>query len=219
MIPVLPFTTLAQQVAAIDRVVTHLRDGGLIACPTETVYGFGCALQPAALDRLAMLKERLEEKPFLIVVREARDVHGIEWSREALALAARFWPGPLTLALRVRPDTFPARVVSADGTVAVRATSHHGLRRVLEELGEPITSTSANAPGGRPARSSAEVLAVLAETADPSGVLVLDGGTLPASAPSTIVDATVRPPRVLREGAIDVAELAEIVHGIRTPEP
>ena len=217
MIHVVPFTSPAQQAAVVDRVAAHLRAGGLIACPTETVYGFGCALQADALDRLAMLKRRTAGKPFLILVREARDVHGIEWSNEALALAAAFWPGPLTLAVRVKPDTFPGRVVSEDGTVAIRATSHHGLRRVLEALNGPITSTSANAPGGRPARSVREVRAVLDEV-DAPGLLVLDGGTLPVSRPSTIVDATVRPPRVLRAGAIDPADLAEIVHGIGTSE-
>jgi len=214
MIQVVPFTSIAEQAAATASVVTHLRAGGLIACPTETVYGFGCALRADALDSLALLKRRTDDKPFLILVRQARDVHGIEWSDEALALADAFWPGPLTLALRAKPEMFPARVVSDDGTVALRATSHPGLRRLLEALGAPITSTSANAPGGEPARSIGEVMATLEATADPSAVLVLDGGTLPASRPSTIVDATVRPPRVLRAGAVDLAELAEIVHGI-----
>jgi L-threonylcarbamoyladenylate synthase len=214
-----PFTSPAEQRAAIPDVIAHLRAGGLIACPTETVYGFGCALRDRALERLAGVKRRTAGKPFLLLIPDALALAGVEWTDEATALAAAFWPGPLTLALRAKPGAFPAPVVSADGTVAVRATSHTGMRMLLAAMAEPITSTSANAPGGTPARSIAQAGALLGQLVDAPAVLLLDGGTLPPSRPSTIVDASVRPPRLVREGAIHSDELAEIVHGIGIPEP
>jgi L-threonylcarbamoyladenylate synthase len=88
---------------------------------------------------------------------------------------------------------------------------------LLASLGEPISSTSANAPGGEPARSATDVDAALSILGEEANVIILDGGLLPASPPSTIVDCSVSPPRVVRIGAIGTAELTEIVHGLQLP--
>jgi L-threonylcarbamoyladenylate synthase len=205
----LPFATPAAVESALDEVVTHLRDGGLIAYPTETVYGFGGLVRDDALAELSALKSRDESKPFLILVRTARDVQGVQWTPAARKLAERFWPGALSIALCVDRD-MPTRILSEEGTVALRATPHEGIRKLLERLGEPITSTSANLPRSAPATSADEVAHVLREM-EREDVMILDGGQLPPSASSTLVDCSVDPPRVLREGAITTDALLQIV--------
>jgi L-threonylcarbamoyladenylate synthase len=215
---VLPFTSAAEHEAAASRAARHLHSGGLMACPTETVYGFGCLVRPDALERLARLKSRLPDKAFLLLVTDERMIPGLRWTAAARRLVHEFWPGPLTLVLRCEAGTLPTRVLGANGTVAIRATSHPGIQRLLRELGEPITSTSANAPGGTPARTAAELAAVLEMPGGSDGILVLDGGSLPPSPSSTIVDCSVDPPVLLRRGAIGWTELLEIEHGLRTLE-
>jgi len=215
---VVPFRTEAEQRSAVDHVVGHLLAGGILVYPTETVYGFGCLLEETALRRLADAKRRTRDKAFLILVADAARLEGVRWTPAARALAAAFWPGPLTLALGARPGAFAPAVVGPAGTVAVRVTSHPGIRIVLQALGVPLTSTSANEPGAPPALTAGQAMeAALAAGADDSFML-LDGGPLPASASSTIVDCSIEPPRIVRVGAIRVAQLAECINGIDTSE-
>jgi L-threonylcarbamoyladenylate synthase len=205
----LPFAAPAAVESALDEVVSHLHAGGLIAYPTETVYGFGGLVRDDALAELSALKSRDESKPFLILVRSSTDFQGVQWTPSARKLAECFWPGALSIALRVDRD-MPTRILSEEGTVALRATPHEGIRTLLERLGEPITSTSANLPRSAPATSADEVAHVLREL-EREDVLILDGGQLPPSASSTLVDCSVDPPRVLREGAITTEALLQIV--------
>lgn len=211
----IPFATAEEQEAAAAAVAGHLRNEGLIAYPTETVYGFGCGLYDGALDRLVALKRRVLDKAFLLLLLDPA-LAGVDWTESARLLARAFWPGPLTLSMRALPGAFPPRVLSASGTVAVRVSSHEGVRRILAEYGAPLTSTSANLPGERPALSAAEARTVLRDVAGAGEVLVLDGGTLPLSPPSTIVDCSAEPPRVVRAGAVTATELAEIIHAIES---
>lgn len=212
---VVPFGTAADRRREAPRVAEHLRVGGLIAYPTETVYGFGCALIPSALARLAALKGRDREKAFLLLISGPEQAPGLEWPRAALELAAAFWPGPLTLALRAEPGRYPDAVVGPGGTVAVRASPHPAVKAILGALGEPITSTSANLAGQPPARSAEEVRGVLAALGEPEEVWILDGGeALPPSPPSTIVDCSGRRPRVVRAGVVSIDELRKVVHDI-----
>lgn len=208
---VIPFRSVADREREAPRVAAHLRAGGLIAYPTETVYGFGCALQPAALDRLAELKGRAPTEPFLLLVERPEEVPELLWTESALRLAAAFWPGPLTLALRAEAGDFPERVVGSGGTVAVRSSPHPAVQAILAALGEPVTSTSANRTGGAPAMSAAGVVALWPELGAPADLWILDGGPLPPSAPSTIVDCTGARPRLLREGALPLIALAGVV--------
>lgn len=194
---------------ALPLITTHLRGGGIIAYPTETVYGFGGILSPFALKRLAELKKRDTGKPFLLLVSDPAQCAQLEWNESARKLAQAFWPGPLTLALRATSGEYPAEVLSERDTVAVRVTPHPCLRMLLDTLGEPITSSSANLRGEAPARSADEVERVL-ETLSASDVLLLDGGTLPPAEPSTLVDCSSEPPRVLRDGAISVDDLKSV---------
>ncbi|HEY0672124.1 MAG TPA: L-threonylcarbamoyladenylate synthase [Longimicrobiales bacterium] len=205
-----PFSDPAEVRAALPIVTAHLRSSGVIAYPTETVYGFGGMLTPVALQRVAELKKRGEDKPFLLLISSPAQCPQLEWNEPARKLAQEFWPGPLTLALRATSGEFPAAVLSGTETVAVRETSHAGLRTLLDVLGEPITSTSANLRGAAPAASADEAAAVL-EQLDAADVLLLDGGALPAAQPSTLVDCNAEPVRVLRVGAISVESLRSVV--------
>lgn len=205
----LRFTTPAEVHGALDQVIAHLRQGGLIAYPTETVYGFGGLVREDALLSLSALKSRDESKPFLVLVRTGSDLAGLQWTPSARKLAERFWPGALSIALCVDGD-FPTRILSDEGTVALRATPHEGIRALLERLGEPLTSTSANLPRSAPATNADQAEHVLREL-EREDVMILDGGELPPSASSTLVDCSVDPPRVLRVGAITTEALSQVV--------
>lgn len=209
---VLPFLRRDDVDRVIEQVVRHLRAGGLIAYPTETVYGFGTLVRDDALDALSALKSRDIAKPFLLLIRDVKDAPPLDWTPAARRLAAAFWPGPLTIALRGHSALNP-RIISEDQTVAVRATPHEAVRALLTALEEPITSTSANLPGIAPARSADEVRNVLSELGAPD-VMVLDGGTLPESEPSTIVDCSEEPPRLLRAGAITNDVLRQVIENL-----
>jgi L-threonylcarbamoyladenylate synthase len=206
----IPFQTPDDVLAALPLVTTHLRGGGAIAYPTETVYGFGGILSPVALQRVAELKSRDESRPFLLLVSSATQCAELEWTEPARALARAFWPGPLTLALRATSGEFPANVLSPSGTVAVRETSHTELRMLLDVLGEPITSSSANLRGDAPAESADEAEVVLRQLGA-EDVVLLDGGVLPSATPSTLVDCSADPVRVLRVGSISVEALRAVV--------
>jgi L-threonylcarbamoyladenylate synthase len=206
----IPFSTPPDVLAAIPLVTAHLRSGGAIAYPTETVYGFGGMLNPLALKRVAELKSRDQSRPFLLLISNPAQCPQLEWNEAARKLAQEFWPGPLTLALRATSGEFPAAVVSSSGTVAVRETPHAGLRTLLNVLGEPITSSSANLRGDAPAQSADQAAAALEELGA-HDVMLLDGGVLPSAQPSTLIDCSTDPVRVLRVGSISVESVRAVV--------
>jgi tRNA threonylcarbamoyl adenosine modification protein (Sua5/YciO/YrdC/YwlC family) len=193
--------------ADLARVVQHLRAGGLIAYPTETVYGVGGSTAEEAVARLSRLKSREPDKPFLLLVESMRAVEGLRWTPEARELARAFWPGSLTLVLEDPVGIFPRWVSDQDGrAVGVRVSPHPLVARLLREVGGPLTSTSLNVPGEPPASSGSEAVEVVRRLGD-RDVLVLDAGTLPRSGPSTVVDCTGEEPVVLREGSIPTRRL------------
>ena len=205
----LAFRTDADVDAAAPRIGAHVAAGGLLAYPTETVYGLGCAPTVPALDRLAHLKGRSPGKPFLLLIDGLAmlEATGLVLDAHARVLAREFWPGPLTLVLRGGEGRLPDRLRGAEGGIAVRWTSHRGVARLLRHLGAPLTSTSANRPG-QPASPGPEAIDIAFADAIAAGdLLVLDGGTLGNVPPSTLVDCTGAMPRMVREGAIPRAEL------------
>jgi L-threonylcarbamoyladenylate synthase len=211
-----PFQTRDDHVRAVEIVTQHLEAGGLIAYPTETVYGFGCALADEPLDTLALVKGSREGKSFLMLIADTHQAPGLEWTPAALALARAFWPGPLTLALRVISGQYPPQLISPHGTVAIRVTPHPGLLELLHRYGAPITSTSANRSGSAPAKSAPEVVGLLADMPAADKFLLLDGGTLKPSLPSTLVDCSEPVPRVIRAGAIPENQLKRFVDELQS---
>lgn len=209
---IVPFQSSADIDAALPRIIDHLRADRLIAYPTETVYGFGGAVTDAAAARLRTLKLREAHKPFLLLITDLAQVPGIVLPAAARTLADHFWPGPLTLAVPAAGHTFPPGAVSADGMVALRATPHDAMRRLIQRLGAPITSSSANAPGQPPARTAAEAAAAL-RALDATDVLVLDGGELAPSQPSTVVACDGDRVRIVRAGVITRDELLQRLLG------
>jgi len=184
-----------------------VRGGGLLAYPTETVYGFGGACTAESVSRIRALKRREEDKPILVVVRGLDEVAALRWTEEARELARIFWPGALTLVLDDPAGIFPPGVRNPVGGVAVRISPHPLVGVLLEGLGAPLTSTSANVPGQPPARSGAEAAKAAEALGAGQEMLVLDAGTLPTSGPSTIVDCTGARPVVVREGSVPLQRL------------
>jgi L-threonylcarbamoyladenylate synthase len=216
---ILPFRTEADVAAALPRVRSHLEHAKVLAYPTETVYGLGSAPTVAGVDALARLKGRPEGKPFLLLVSgpEMAEQWGLVFPPPAKLLADRFWPGPLTLVLPGGEGRLPERLRGgAEGTperggIAVRHTSHSLIRRLIEGLGFPITSTSANRPGGPAAPGPERIASDFAEAVALGELLILDGGVLGNVPPSTLVDCTGPVLRLLREGAVTRDELRRAV--------
>ena len=205
----LPFVTDGDVTAALQPTVTHLRAGGLLAYPTETVYGLGSRPRESEVQALASLKGRAAGKPFLVLVasRAMAEAQGLAFNESANALARAFWPGPLTLVLPGGSGRLPDLLRGPEGGIAVRWTSHPHIARLVAALGEPLTSTSANLPGSAPAPGAEAILRDFARPVQDGVLLVLDGGVLGNRPPSTVVDCTGHPARVIRAGAVSLAEL------------
>lgn len=210
---ILPFRTDDDVRGAVDAVAAQLTAGRLLAYPTETVYGLGSAPREEALARLAALKGRPPRKPFLLLVsgRMMAEEWGLVFPAAARAMADAFWPGPLTLVLRGGEGRLPDQLRGAEGGIAVRHTSHRGMATLVRLLGFPVTSTSANRPGGPPAPGVARLTELFSAAVDDGTLLVLDGGVLGNVPPSTIVDCTTPVPVLIREGALPRRELRRAV--------
>jgi len=193
--------------ADLADVARHVRGSGILAYPTETVYGFGGVCSPEAVDRVRFLKRRAEDKPLLVLVESAEAVADLTWPLEARELAGVFWPGALTLVLADPRGIFPPGIRSGTGAVAVRVSPHPWVRAILRIVGEPMTSTSANVPEARPARTGEEAERAGEALGAGPELLVLDAGALEPSAPSTIIDCTGTRPVVVREGSVPVGRL------------
>lgn len=206
---ILPFRSPADVDAAIPVVSAHLEHGGLLAYPTETVYGLGSNPSAPALAALARLKGREPGKPFLLLIssRTMAEEWGLVMSPSARALSAAFWPGPLTLVLRGGEGRLPDELRGKEGGIAVRHTSHPGIARMVAATGWPLTSTSANRPGEPAAPGPDRISQEFSAEIERGELLVLDGGVLGNVPPSTLVDCTGPVPRLIREGAIPRAEL------------
>ena len=196
----------------IKTAVEVLRDGGVAAIPTDTLYGLAaCALDESAVMKVYELKGRPDGMALPLLLSDAEDIRqcAIEVPKEALALGEQFWPGALTLVLRKSVDV-PSMVTAGLDTVALRVPDHPVPREIVKLLGAPITGTSANL-SGRPGLTSApDVRREFGDTLD----YVLDGGDAPGGVASTILDLSGDQPRVLREGAVSQAEIEEVLRDI-----
>src|SRR3954471_13045262 len=209
----IPFWSDAEVAAAIRPALEQMELRLVLAYPTETVYGFGGAIDRDSVDRLVKMKRRPPGKPFLLLVDGAAMVDRLDLHLPAYAarLVAVHWPGPLTLVLRGGEGRVPPRLRGPEGGVAVRWTSHAGIQRLIRAHGSALTSTSANLPGIPPAQTAREVVEQWPDVIARGVLRVLDGGRLVPSEPSTVIDCTGRYPRIIRPGAISAAVLRESV--------
>lgn len=180
-----------------------------MAHPAETVYGFGGLLDPDPLDALRALKGR-SSGGFVVLVPDAEGVADLLGDAGAV-LARAFWPGPLTLIVADPGDRFPPPAKAEDGSVALRVPGRPETLALLRRAGRPMTSTSANAPGERPAVTAAEALA--AANALGHEMAALDVGRLPGGPASTLVRATAGKPVLVRQGSVAARDVTRALGG------
>lgn len=194
---------------AAEWAAERLVAGGVVAFPTDTVYGLGASLaEPDALRRVFAIKDRPADRVLPVLLASGDDL-ALVTGEQAIDprlhdLLDRHWPGPLTVAVPARAG-LPPEVVAPDGTVGVRVPNHPLALRLLEAAGGAIAATSANRSGRPPLGTAAEVAAALGDDLD----LLLDGGATPGLLPSTVVAVAGGALVIIREGAIPAAELLE----------
>lgn len=204
-----PFNILPDNETGHARGAEVLRRGGLIAFPTETVYGLGAdACDDRAVARIFAAKGRPSFNPLIVHFADLDAVkEHVFWTPDAQRLAETFWPGPLTLVLRKRPESPVSRLVTAGlDTLAVRMPAHPAARALLRAFGGPIAAPSANRSGQISPTRASHVVEGLSDRID----AVLDGGVCPVGVESTIV-GLVDKPVLLRPGGITEEALAETI--------
>lgn len=198
-------------VRVVRKAVGVLESGGVLGHPTDTVYGLGGAVRPEVDRRVAELKGRsLERSPLLRIALDVEVLRaafpGLEWTEQADRLAARFWPGALTMVL---PD-------GSGLGVAVRVEGHPVMRAVLREWKAPMGSTSLNLAGEPAAVAASQARAVLESMPDVDGpVLLMDTGDLTGPPPSTLVSFLTGTLEFLREGAVSRDAITDCLAGAR----
>jgi L-threonylcarbamoyladenylate synthase len=193
----------ASDPSSIPHAVDVLRNGGLVAFPTDTVYGLAAwPFDHFMLERLFVVKGRKHTKAIAVLLGDQKDLDQVAEEPNTLArnLAKRFWPGPITLI--VPRNTRLPDIISPAPTLGVRIPDHPVALRLLQAAG-PLAVTSANLSGQPNASTAAEVLAQLEDRVH----LILDGGKTPGGVPSTVVDCTVPTPKILRPGPITMEDL------------
>ncbi|MCL4503192.1 MAG: L-threonylcarbamoyladenylate synthase [Deltaproteobacteria bacterium] len=190
-----------------------LRSKGVLALPTETFYALSVnPFDPAALARLFTLKERPAAKPVLVLIAGPEMLFQVvrEMPAAAPRLMSAFWPGPLTLIFPARVD-LPPLLTGGTGTIGLRLPRQDLVCRLMAALGLPLTGTSANRSGREPLTTASQVAREFGDGVD----LILDAGPCPGGAPSTIVDVTVSPPRLVRAGAVAASAIKELFAEIK----
>jgi L-threonylcarbamoyladenylate synthase len=198
----------------LDEAAAAILRGGLVAFPTETVYGLGAlALDPLAVRGIFAAKGRPSSNPVIVHVRDEEEARGLvlHFPIEAASLAARFWPGPLTLVLP-RKALVPDECTAGGETVGVRAPSHPAARALLDRVGAPVAAPSANRSEHVSPTSAAHVLRDLNGRID----AVLDGGRCALGIESTVVALDGRTPRLLRAGAVPRTAIEELIGPLET---
>jgi tRNA threonylcarbamoyl adenosine modification protein (Sua5/YciO/YrdC/YwlC family) len=194
----------------VEAAIAALDAGGIVAVPTDTVYGLAAEVsQPSAVAKLFALKHRPTFVPIPVMVDSVEQLEflGVDWPDEAQGLADAFWPGALTIIVKV-PHDLSVMLGGDDDTAGIRIPDDDVLRRMMAVLG-PFAITSANEHGEMPCHSAYEVLERFANRDELDGAI--DGGERSGDV-SSVVDVSVTPWRVLREGAVSTAELARVLN-------
>jgi L-threonylcarbamoyladenylate synthase len=200
----------APQRDAIEEAATWIRNGGVVAIPTDTLYGLACdPFRADGVARVFAVKGRAAERALPLIAADAAQVAAHLGTLPPLGvrLAERFWPGPLTLIL-VAPASVARDVTGDTGTVGVRVPADDVARAIAAACERPITATSANLSGGPPTADPDEVERTLGDRVD----LLIDTGRTRGGPPSTIVDVTSTEPRLVRAGAIAWDEIRIWLH-------
>jgi L-threonylcarbamoyladenylate synthase len=195
---------------AIQEAATWIVNGGVVAIPTDTLYGLAAdPFSAAAVARVFVVKGRSAERALPLIAADAAQIaaHLGRLPRDAERLAARFWPGPLTV-LVAAPRSLATDVTGGTGKVGVRVPADRVARAVCAAVGRPITATSANVSGDSATSDPAQVERMLGDRID----LLIDAGQTRGGAPSTIVDATGDRPALVRAGAIPWDEIQAWLH-------
>ncbi|MGB2691521.1 MAG: L-threonylcarbamoyladenylate synthase [Thermodesulfobacteriota bacterium] len=193
-----------------EKAALILKKGGVIVYPTETLYGIGAlASNNDAVERIFEIKGRPHGKPIPLLIKNLEMLSKIaEGSQLASAMAQEYWPGALTIILKQKA-MLPGLITCGTGKIALRISAHPFLQSLFDLIEEPLTSTSANISGDSNISDSEELF----ETFNGKVDLIVDSGKIPESRGSTIVDLTLDPPQVLREGDINSAILKEFIDG------
>ena len=194
--------------SCINQAIAILKEGGVVAFPTDTVYGVGVdPFQPEAVRKLYQIKGRPIDKPIPILVGSVSDVEHIAQNLPSTfsELAERFWPGGLTLIVEAK--SLPIEITAGGDTVGVRMPDHPLALALLHRFGGAIATTSANKSDEPPATSAEEVQSELGALVD----ILLDGGRTVTQIASTVLDLSVSPPQILRPGSISMNQLAPFI--------
>ena len=186
---------------AIAEAIRVIQAGGVIIYPTETLYGLGAnPNDPAAMERLYAIKGREAARPipFLIKDREMLAALVEEVPPAAVKLMERYWPGPLTLIFRAG-EGLPLAMRGTANTIGLRISAHPVAQRICAQLNGPLTATSANRSGEEDLVDAERIAGVLGDLVD----LIIDSGTVPGIG-STVVDVTIAPPRIVRQGIMSI---------------
>lgn len=189
----------------IRKAVTFLEAGKLVAFPTDTVYGVGAdVFNEEAVDRIFAAKKRDVSKPLQVLIAQKSDLQAIAKDQSEILeyIASEFWPGPLTLVMLARDD-FPRHVRCGRDTIGVRMPANPVALKLIETFGAPIAASSANTSGFPDPMNAEKVMEYLGGHVD----LILDGGATPGGVPSTVLDISVHPPVVLRQGKLNREDL------------
>ncbi|MDE2485392.1 MAG: threonylcarbamoyl-AMP synthase [candidate division NC10 bacterium] len=194
---------------AVARAASVLRNDGLVAFPTDTLYALGAdASNPLAIRRVFAAKGRSPKTPIPLLVADltmAIQLVG-ELPEAAVRLAERYWPGPLTLVVPA-PRTICTLLTAGTGLIGLRVPDASIALALIRRFGSPVTGTSANRSGGKDPLDAQEVLRQLGNRVD----LVLDGGPVAGGSPSTVVDVTISPPIVVRQGPVRQEEILSLL--------
>jgi L-threonylcarbamoyladenylate synthase len=188
----------------IDEAKEVLLSGGVVAFPTESFYGLAVnPMDEEAVDKLFRLKQREADQPILLLVPDIKslDAYVLDVNETARNLVKKHWPGGLTLLFKARPAISP-RLTAGTGKIGLRLSSHPMATALARSVNSAITGTSANISGRPPCTSASEVYESFR-----GGILILDGGVTAGGRGSTIMDVSVDPPRIVREGMISALEL------------
>ncbi len=187
-------------------IVEELKQGKTLVYPTETVYGLGCdATNQSAVDKIFEIKKRQQDKSVLVLVPSvAMAMSYVEWNEKLEEISGKYWPGPLTVVMRAKPDCgLAGGVVAEDGTVAFRVTGHALCAEISEALNRPLVSTSANISSHKSPSDIKDVLETFANAEDKPD-MVIDAGGLPHISPSTVIKIENGEVVVLRQGELVV---------------